>query len=152
MLGPVLTTELGTESSSCPCLGPGLCRARGMSGAVTDSMAWGPMPPQDHMLASAICTLGTWLVCRPACCKLPWSKCLTFPSSSMAPGLVHCMFEGSVTSPLCTRCCSEVDKSGISGQGNVKFTVSDVLAVPFAHRAATSEHNLCCPCHLPEAL
>lgn len=42
-----------------------------------------------------------------------------FPFSSMAPGSEHCTSEGSGSSPLCTPCCLEVDKSGISGQGKV---------------------------------
>ena len=43
-----------------------------------------------------------------------------FSFSSMAPGLAHFTSEGSVNSPLCTLCCLEVDKSGISGQGKVE--------------------------------
>ncbi|XP_060224837.1 selenocysteine lyase isoform X7 [Meriones unguiculatus] len=35
---------------------------------------------------------------------------------STVPGLVLCMYEGSVNLPPCTPCCLEVDKSGISGQ------------------------------------
>lgn len=44
----------------------------------------------------------------------------TFPFSSTAPGLEHCTSEGSASSPLCTPCCLEVAKSGISGPGKAE--------------------------------
>ena len=42
---------------------------------------------------------------------------LAFPFSSTAPGSERSTSEGLVSTPLCTRCCLEADKSGTSGQG-----------------------------------